>query len=109
MDLVQERAIAEIRAKQKLAQIQKKEMAKVKIELPKTTKEEASQYLVSDKEIPILERQDGEDDATYNARLTEFKLNNQDKIFNYIDTQRQQLRKNLSEITNNNTYIAEIM
>ncbi len=109
MDLVQERAIAEIRAKQKLAQIQKKEMAKVKIELPKTTKEEASQYLVSDKEIPILERQDGEDDATYNARLTEFKLKNQDKIFNYLDTQRQQLRKNLSEITNNNTYIAEIM
>ena len=104
-----EQILDDLRKQKKLQDLYISEMAKAKVIAPTPDKRELKNYLVSESEIPQLNKLPGESDEDFNARLEVWKVQNQDILIQYSEQEREKLRSNLREIIRNNNQITEIM
>jgi len=105
----QQQILNDLQKQKKLQDLYLSEMAKAKVIAPTPNKQELTNYIVRTEDIPKLNKLPGESDADYNARLEVWKVENQAKLIEFSERERETLRNNLRQIIGNNQQIYEIM
>lgn len=87
----------------------RKSLAKAKIDQPVPDTQQLQTYLINQEDTPALQKMPGEDDDDYNARLEQWKIDNETALNEFYDKQREIFRKHLSEIISSTNQIGQLM
>jgi hypothetical protein len=104
----QEGLLNDIRKRKQIENLYKKKMAKVDKTVPDLQSIQ-SKYLVSNTDLPLLKKQEGETEEEYDARLEQLKLNNSEVLEKYYNNNIELLRNNLKALIPNQQQINELV
>lgn len=110
MNITREQVLKDLENQKKLIDLYNFEMSKSnRVDLIPDPRE-AKKFIVRSQDIPMAPKKaKKESTADYEKRLDEWKLNNQDVLIKYYESEKDTLRKNLKEIVGNDQQINDVM
>jgi hypothetical protein len=110
MNITREQVLKDLENQKKLIDLYNFEMSKSnRVDLIPDPRE-AKKFIVRSQDIPMAPKKGKkESTADYEKRLDEWKLNNQDVLIKYYESEKDTLRKNLKEIVGNDQQINDVM
>lgn len=110
MNITREQVLKDLENQKKLIDLYNFEMSKSnRVDLIPDPRE-AKKFIVRSQDIPMAPKKaKKESTADYEKRLDEWKLNNQDVLIKYYESEKETLRKNLRDIVGNDQQINDVM